>query len=76
MKKEKLRKIKQTKKEKLAANLKIAQSSTASMGKFDAKVSKDEVQKTIKKKKQKVANIFDTKTEVARNKELLSLIGR
>jgi len=76
MKKDKLRKIKITKKQKLATNLKIAQGSTASMGKFDSKVSKDEVQKTIKKKKQKVANIFDSRKEVDRNKELLGLIGR
>jgi len=76
LKKEKLKKIKQHKQEKLARNLKIAQSSTASMGKFDKKVSKDEVQKTIKKKKQKVANIFDSSKEVARNKELLNLIGK
>lgn len=82
-KKEKLKKIKQYKQEKLARNLKIAQSSTASMGKFDKRVSKDEVQKSIKKKKQKVANIFDTSKEVARNKgrirvylELLNLIGK
>lgn len=83
IKKEKLKKIKQYKQEKFAKNLKIAQSSTASMGKFDKKVSKDETQSTIKKKKQKIANIFDSAKEVARNKgsfqhklELLNLIGK
>jgi regulator of ribosome biosynthesis len=76
MKKDKLRKIKQDKQQKLAANLRIVQSSTASMGKFDKRVSKDEVKKAIQKRKQKVANNYDTSKEVARNKELLALIGK
>ena len=75
-KKEKLKKIKNRKMEKLSANLRIAQSSTASMGKFDAKVHKDEVKKTIGKKKQKMANIFDPSKEVARNKGSFGFIFR
>lgn len=67
-KKEKLRKIKNFKMEKLASNLKIAQASTASMGKFDKRVNRDEVQKKFKKKAQKIANNFDSKKEVERNK--------
>lgn len=68
LKKDRLRKIKNSKKEKLEASLRIAQHSTASMGKYDKKVSKDEVQKKIAKKKQKVANMYDTTKEVQRNK--------
>lgn len=68
VKKEKLKKIKALKQEKLAANLRIAQSSTASMGKFDKKVSKDEVKKKVGKKKQNVSMFFDARKEIDRNK--------
>ncbi len=67
-KKEKLKKIKNMKMEKLSSSLKIAQASTASMGKFDKRVNRDEVQKKFKKKTQKIANIFDPAKEVERNK--------
>ena len=68
LKKEKLKKIKAMKQEKLAANLKIAQGSTASMGKFDKKVHKDEVKKKVGKKKQNVSMFFDARNEIDRNK--------
>jgi ABC-type enterochelin transport system substrate-binding protein len=47
---------------------KLKKASTASMGKFDKRVNRDEVQKKFKKKTQKIANIFDPEKEVARNK--------
>lgn len=69
-----LKELKLKKKKQLNKSLFIAQNSTASLGKFDERVSKHEVKRKIKKRRQKV-NISDTKVEVDRNKDMLKMIS-
>lgn len=72
--KEHLKKIKVQKKTQIDKSLKVAQNSTASMGKFD-KAVKNETMRTIKKKSQKI-NLNDVKSEVNRSKDMLKLMAK
>lgn len=63
------------KKTALTRNLLIAQNSTASMGKFDKKAHKQEVQKKIKKKN-KSANFKTLGDEKTRNVDVLNSVMR
>eukprot|EP01017_Pseudomicrothorax_dubius_P046377 TRINITY_DN8160_c0_g1_i1.p1 TRINITY_DN8160_c0_g1~~TRINITY_DN8160_c0_g1_i1.p1 ORF type:complete len:279 (-),score=105.88 TRINITY_DN8160_c0_g1_i1:152-988(-) len=61
-------------KESGAKLLRVAQLSTASMGKFDNKAHKEEP-KVRKKKKTQIGHITDTSSEKRRNLEILERIG-
>jgi hypothetical protein len=63
------------KKTALGRNLLIAQNSTASMGKFDKKAHKQEVQKKVKKK-MKAANFKTLGDEKTRNIDILNSVAR
>lgn len=61
------------KKQKIEKQLRVAQSSTASMGKFDSKAHKLEKMKKIKKKTGVTSGI-DAKKDIQRSKDMLKLL--
>lgn len=75
-KKDRIKKIKAMRTEKLGKKLKVAQNSTASMGKFDKKVNREEVKHQLKKKKRILPGVGSAQDEVKRNKGKAFLTGR
>lgn len=75
-KKDRIKKIKAMRSEKLGKKLKVAQNSTASMGKFDKKVNRDEVKHQLKKKKRILPGLGSAQDEVKRNKGTHPVTGR